>query len=134
MTDEVSALKDANINPVGFVENLEDAFDPHRIFVAPLRSGAGIKGKVLEALARGIPCVLSPVAAEGIGLRNGQECFIARSNDEWLTAIEKLNSDDKLWQDMSKAARSYMAENYSFRRGRIAMREAFEATGMFLQY
>ncbi|WP_371223620.1 glycosyltransferase [Roseovarius sp. 2305UL8-3] len=132
MTGEIKALKGKRIDPVGFVEDMADAFDPHRIFVAPLRSGAGIKGKVLEALARGIPCVLSPLAAEGIGLRDKQECFIARTPDDWVSALQQLDTDDALWQKMSKAARAYMADRYSFESGHIAMREAFEAADLFL--
>jgi len=132
MTDEIKALASDTVKPVGFVSELADAYDPHRIFVAPLLSGAGIKGKVLEALARGIPCVLSPVAAEGIGLRHGHDCFVARTPDEWIVAIMQLEQDDGLWQTMSDMARSFMAESYSFERGRTAMRAIFEAADMFL--
>ena len=132
MTETVKALQSDRIRPVGFVEDVADAFDPHRVFVAPLRSGAGIKGKVLEALVRGIPCVISPVAAEGIGLRDGQECFIARTPDDWIAAIRRLMTDDALWQAMTEAARAYMADNYSFDSGRLAMRDAFEAADLFL--
>ncbi|TDK50406.1 glycosyltransferase [Antarcticimicrobium luteum] len=132
MTDEIKALESDSVDPAGFVQDVADAYDPHRVFVAPLLSGAGIKGKVLEALARGIPCVLSPVAAEGVGLRHGEDCFIARTPEEWIEAITRLNQDDALWQAMSETARRYMAENYSFARGRIAMRAAFEAADMFL--
>jgi GT2 family glycosyltransferase len=132
MTDEIKALASDTVKPVGFVSELADAYDPHRIFVAPLLSGAGIKGKVLEALARGIPCVLSPVAAEGIGLRHGQDCFIARTPEDWIVAITHLQQDDALWQSMSNMARHFMAESYSFGRGRTAMRAIFEAADMFL--
>ena len=132
MNDKVKDLESDNINPVGFVEDLADAFDAHRIFIAPLLSGAGIKGKVLEALSRGVPCVLSPHAAEGVGLRNGHDCFIARTADEWAEAIQRLNTDDTLWQAMSDRARAYMAEDYSFESGRKLMREAFEAADIFV--
>ncbi|VVT23797.1 N-acetylglucosaminyl-diphospho-decaprenol L-rhamnosyltransferase [Roseovarius sp. EC-HK134] len=132
MPSDIAALASRTILPVGFVPQVADAYNPHRIFLAPLRSGAGIKGKVIDALAHGIPCVLSPVAAEGIGLRDGQECFIARTPAEWISAISRLNEDDALWLRMSEAARSYVAENYSFTRGRHAMHEAFEAADMFL--
>ncbi len=132
MTSEIRSLASNTVKAVGFVQNMADAFDTHRIFVAPLISGAGIKGKVLEALARGIPCVLSPIAAEGIGLRDGQDCMIARTPDDWIDAVRCLNTDDMLWQKISDAARAYVADHYSFARGRIAMRAAFEAADMFL--
>jgi GT2 family glycosyltransferase/glycosyltransferase involved in cell wall biosynthesis len=133
MKDSLRDLASEHVNPVGYVDDLAQAFDPHRIFIAPLLSGAGIKGKVIEALARGVPCVLSPLAAEGIGLRNGLDCFIARTPDEWLEAIQKLNSDDRVWHEMSNRARDYMAEAFSFERGKAAMHEAFEAAGILPQ-
>ncbi|MCA1748794.1 MAG: glycosyltransferase, partial [Sphingomonadales bacterium] len=82
----------------GFAESLDETFDRHRIFAAPLRSGAGVKGKVLAAMARGIPTILSPVAAEGIQIRDGQECLIAESAEEWAAAIGRLSKDEKLWR------------------------------------
>ena len=131
MSDEIKALASEAIKPVGFVENAADAYEQHRIFVAPLLSGAGIKGKVLAALAHGIPCVLSPVAAEGIGLRSGHDCFIAHTPEEWVTAIKTLNEDDALWQSLSENARLYMKNNYAFDQGREAMRAAFEAADLY---
>lgn len=131
MDDEIKALKSDTVDPVGFVEQIADAYDRHRIFVAPLRSGAGIKGKVLSALAHGIPCVLTPTAAEGIGLRSGHDCFVAETPKQWVTAIEKLNTDKALWQKISANAQAYMADAFSFNRGRLLMRDAFEAADMY---
>ncbi len=131
MDDEIKALKSDTVDPVGFVEQIADAYDRHRIFVAPLRSGAGIKGKVLSALAHGIPCVLTPTAAEGIGLRSGHDCFIAETPKDWATAIEQLNTDKALWQKISANAQAYMADAFSFDRGRLLMRDAFEAADLY---
>ena len=131
MTDDIRALKTNLVDPVGFVKDIEDAFDQHRIFVAPLRSGAGIKGKVLSALAYGIPCVLSPTAAEGIGLRNGHDCFIAETEEAWATAIQALSEDDALWEKIADNAQAYMRDAFSFERGRGHMREAFEAVELY---
>lgn len=132
MSPEIKALRAANIEPVGFVENQADAYRPHRIFVAPLQTGAGIKGKVLSALSYGVPCVLSPIAAEGIGLRDGHDCLIARTSDEWVTAIMRLYDDVELWEKLSANARDYVAKTCSFEQGRKEMSQAFESIGMFL--
>ena len=62
------------------------------MFIAPLRSGAGLKGKVAAAAAHGIPQVLSPLAAEATGLRHGQEILIASTApEEWLEAVLKCS-------------------------------------------
>ncbi len=90
-----------------------------------------MKGKVLHALAYGIPTVLTPIAAEGIGLRHGHDCIIAKTPDEWVEAIMRLTSDDELWSNMSRAAHSYAASHYSFDAGKEKMKAAFEAIDLF---
>ena len=131
MDDSIRALASDTIDPVGFVDDMATAYDRHRIFVAPLLSGAGIKGKVLSALAHGIPTILTPVAAEGIGLRHGHDCLIATTPEEWAAAIARLSGDDALWTAISTAARGYAAERFSFAQGRAAMKAAFEAVDLF---
>lgn len=131
MKDDIKALASDMVKPVGFVEDISEAYHRHRVFVAPLLSGAGIKGKVVSALAHGIPTVLTPVAAEGIGLRNGLDCVIVEKPKDWEKAIRQLMTDTALWNRMSKAARSYAAERFSFEQGRAKMKAAFEAVDLF---
>lgn len=131
MSDEIKALASDRIAPEGFVEHLSDAYDRHRIFVAPLLSGAGIKGKVLAALAHGVPCVLTPTAAEGIGVRSGHDCLVANTPTEWRDAIARLMEDDALWNAISTNARTYVTETFSFETGRDLMRAAFESVDLY---
>ena len=132
MPDTVRAMARERVVPAGFVENIEDAFDPHRIFVAPLLSGAGIKGKVMSALSNGIPCVLTSVAAEGIGLRHEHDCLIVETVEDWCEAIKRLNTDDELWNRLSANALDYLDKEYSFEKSRRQMLAAFEAADLFL--
>ena len=131
MGEDIRALASDVIDPAGFVEDIADAYGRHRIFIAPLLSGAGIKGKVLSAIAHGIPTVLTPIAAEGIGLRSGHDCLIVETPQEWAEAIMTLSKDDKLWAAMSKAARDYAGQRFSFEAGRVKMKAAFEAVDLF---
>lgn len=114
----------------GFVERVEDAFDRSRVFVAPLRTGAGIKGKVLEAFGSGIPSVLSPIAAEGLGVRDGLEVAIAETPQQWGEAIATLYDDPAAWAAMSDAATKLVTENYSFERAREILKRGFNENGI----
>jgi GT2 family glycosyltransferase/glycosyltransferase involved in cell wall biosynthesis len=131
MSKRIKALASANIDTVGFIEDVNAAYNPHRIFVAPLLSGAGIKGKVLSALAHGIPCILSPVAAEGVGLRDGADCFVADKAAEWVEKIIRLYDNPSLWEKFRQNSLELARDRFSFEKGRDQMRVAFEAVDLF---
>jgi GT2 family glycosyltransferase len=116
----------------GWVADPAEVYARHRLFVAPLRSGAGLKGKVVAAAAHGIPQVLSPLAAEATGLRHGQEVLIAHTPDQWCAAVLQLDSDDA-WRDMSSAAFAYARATWSRERGLALMAEALERLELPLQ-
>ncbi|KEF41546.1 MAG: glycosyltransferase [Cyanobium sp. CACIAM 14] len=108
----------------GWVADAATVYARHRLFLAPLRSGAGLKGKVVAAAAHGIPQVLSPLAAEATGLRHGQEVLIARSPGEWQEAVLHLIADDDAWRAMSTAAFTYARATWSRERGLELMADA----------
>jgi glycosyltransferase involved in cell wall biosynthesis len=120
----------SQVRVVGYVDDIRTAYDSCRIFVAPLVSGAGLKGKVVDALALGVPSVISPIAAEGTTLQNGLETYIARTPAEWADAILRVYSDKALWEAMSEAARDHARRHYSFAAGQRLMERAFEIAGV----
>lgn len=130
MPERFRALADDVINPVGWVKSVDEVYHHNRLFVAPLLSGAGIKGKVLGALAHGIPSVLSPVAAEGTGVQPDHDCVVATTAEEWAAAVATLYADEDRWTKMSRGAKEFIDQQYSFARGRELMRAAFERAGI----
>jgi glycosyltransferase involved in cell wall biosynthesis len=68
MPDDLLRMSRKGIVPVGYIKDLKEIFDRVRLTVAPLRYGAGLKGKVIESLAAGLPCVCTSIAAEGFAL------------------------------------------------------------------
>jgi len=114
----------------GWVAETATVYDRHRVFIAPLRAGAGLKGKVVGALARGVPQVLSPLAAEATGLRHGLEFLQAASPQDWLAHLGTLLADDEAWRAMSAAALAHAREQFSRERGVARMAEALQRLGL----
>jgi GT2 family glycosyltransferase len=114
----------------GWVAQASSVYNRHRLFIAPLRSGAGLKGKVVAAAAHGIPQVLSPTAAEATGLRHGQEIWLAQHPEQWLEGIEELCRNDAAWQAMSLAAHRFARSHYGREQGLALMRAAFQRLGL----
>ncbi len=110
----------------GYAPSLDDVFSGLLAFVAPLQAGAGIKGKVLDSLAYGVPTVLSPIAAEATGLIDGSSTLIAHTPDQWVEHIESLLDSDELWQRIRANSVSLRDRRYSAVAGIDAMKKVFD--------
>lgn len=130
--EELEKLATDDIIIEGYIENVADIYNTCRVFVAPLLTGAGIKGKVIDALAHGTPSVLTPIAAEGTQLRHGLEVMIAETAQEWADSVALLYSDAAMWKKTSKAALKFAGEHYSFEQGRKLMSKALETCDVFV--
>lgn len=93
---------DSRIEILGHLPILNDFFKSIHLTVAPLRFGAGIKGKVIESMAQQRPCVMSPIAAEGLSLDKTLSNLVG-PDDHQVAMILKLLSDPKFNFLASKA-------------------------------
>jgi GT2 family glycosyltransferase len=131
LVDDVRNLESPSVEIAGYVANLDDAFRSCRVFVAPLLAGAGIKGKVLEAAARGIPSVLSPIAVEGTGLTDGVDCLVADTPESWANAVSRLNSDEALWSEISQRSQEAARTRFSYEKGLDMFAEALAKVDIY---
>ncbi|ROH96779.1 glycosyltransferase family 4 protein [Chryseobacterium daecheongense] len=87
---------------LGFVESIEELFMNSRIMVAPLRFGAGVKGKIGQAFEYFLPVITTDIGAEGMQLVNNKNVLIANDKDSFAEAIIRLNNDETLWNTLSQ--------------------------------
>ncbi|MGG5808012.1 glycosyltransferase [Falsiroseomonas sp. CW058] len=97
----------------GFVADLGGYLDQRRLTVAPLRYGAGVKGKVLESMARGVPCVASSIAAEGMGLTHGEDIAMANEPEAFAGAVAWLYQDEAVWSRVRQGGIDYIGRSCS---------------------
>ena len=98
---EIRELVSDDVIVTGFVEDLTTLLDKMRISVAPLRYGAGIKGKIGTAMAVGLPVVATTIAAEGMSLNNGENILVADGAMQFANEIVSLYEDETLWKRIS---------------------------------
>lgn len=116
VTEEIQALdsEKEGIIVKGFVseEELKNLYAQCRIVVVPLRYGAGVKGKVVEAIYNGAPIVTTSVGAEGIP--DVESILkIADEKEKFADAVIKLYSDKEQLLAMAKKTQSYIREHFS---------------------
>ena len=102
-SDDILQLASRSVVIHGFVEDLSGLLDKMKVAIAPMRFGAGMKGKVCSTLGAGLPNVLTSIAAEGLGIENMQNSMIADTADEMVIAILNLYNNQKLWEIISSS-------------------------------
>ena len=100
----------------GYVDDLDSVYRDSSLFVAPLIAGAGVKFKVLDAMASGLPVVATPIAAEGIVEDAGESCFAAITEDPVVMAerIEFFLRHPEAASDVGARARKWAHERFDF--------------------
>lgn len=124
-TDEIVQLASPNIIVHGFVSDgeLSKWYMRCRMSVAPLRFGAGIKGKVVEAMGKGVPVVTTPIGAEGM---MGADQFLAVEStaEAFAARIVSLYNDEEQMENMCELAYNYVEENFSPKNAQSVIEQA----------
>ena len=113
---------------LGFVEDLTPHYEQCRLAIAPLRYGAGVKGKVNQALSFGLPVVGSPAALEGMGLVHGEHVMSAATPRAFADSILAVYDDAELWQSLSDNGRASLEGRFTSQVATSALREALTSS------
>ena len=109
----IQACDSEDVRIRGYVPDVEPYLRNARVFIAPLRFGAGIKGKVGEAMAHGVPVVTTSIGAEGFGLTDGLDVMIGDDPESFANAIQKLYSQQDLWERVAQNSRVRIERNFT---------------------
>jgi glycosyltransferase involved in cell wall biosynthesis len=95
------ALASERVVVPGYIPDVGPYFRTARLFVAPLRYGAGVNGKIGQALGFGLPIVTTPVGAKGFGLVHHSTAMVVETAEEFAEATLALYHDNELWEKLS---------------------------------
>lgn len=123
---EVAGLGDCpGVHVHGHVPDIAPFMDGCRVALAPLRYGAGVKGKVNLSMAHGQPVVATPSAVEGMFLRSGEDVLVAGDAAGFADAVVRLHSDEALWNRLAGNGLESVARHFSFDAARETVRRVF---------
>lgn len=109
----------------GFVEDITPYMDGCRIAVAPLRFGAGVKGKINLSMAHGQPVVGTTCAVEGMHVEHGVDALVADDAADFAAAVVRLYRDAVLWERLSAAGLRNVETHFSLDAARASVRRTF---------
>lgn len=109
----------------GHVPDIAPYMDGCRVGLAPLRYGAGVKGKVNLSMAHGQPVVATTCAIEGMHARDGHDVLVADDADAFADAVVRLYEDQALWNRLASGGLDNVARHFSLDAARDTVRRVF---------
>ena len=125
--ETVLALSSADIFVPGRLDDLDPLFAKARVFVAPLRYGAGVKGKIYSAFGAGVPVVSTSIGFEGMDAEDGLHGIVADDPAAITRAIVDLHKDTDLWSHIASQARQFVVERHGVPAGVQVMKAILES-------
>jgi GT2 family glycosyltransferase/glycosyltransferase involved in cell wall biosynthesis/SAM-dependent methyltransferase len=123
---EITALAGERVVVTGQVPAVEPFLDAARVNLAALRYGAGVKGKVVQALQLGVPVVTTNVGAEGIGIVAGRDALVSEGAAALAEQVLSLFRDPQLCAALSHAGAALVTERFSRAAARSAIGRVFD--------
>lgn len=117
-------LEREHVHVHGQVPDLTPLMEACLVATAPLRSGAGVKGKVNSAMSHGVPVVATSIAAEGMHLVDGRDVLVADTAERFADCIARLSREPALWERLSVNGQENIRLHFSRDRAREALRSA----------
>ncbi len=103
---------DSAVEVLGFVEDIQPLFSSSALFICPIRSGSGVRVKLLEAFASGIPVVSTYLGAEGLARTDGEFCGLADDPAGFASRVVRMLQDPESAATMAARARSEVEANW----------------------
>ena len=128
VTPSIRALAADDVVVLGHVGDLEPYLQGCRLSIAPLRYGAGVKGKVNLAMSYGLPVVATSAAVEAMHLVDGDDVIVADDAEAFAAAVQRVYDDEALWNRLSEGGRANVARHFSRDVARAALRELLAET------
>ncbi|MCW2951431.1 MAG: glycosyltransferase [Conexibacter sp.] len=118
----IRALAGDDVEVTGWVPQTAPYLERARISIAPLRYGAGVKGKIGEAMSHGLPVVTTTIGSEGMALVPGEHALVADGPEVFARAVADLYDDPQLWALLSSSGRAHIGGRLSVAAARDALR------------
>ena len=99
---EIVALATEKVIVAGLQRDVRPFFESVKLSVAPLRFGAGVKGKINQSMAFGVPVVATSIAVEGTQLQDREEILVADEPEDFAQALIELYESEELWNTLSE--------------------------------
>lgn len=110
----VKSLASENVHISGWLDDIRDAYNDAKIFLAPLQIGTGLQNKLLEAMSMELPCITSELANNALGAKPNQEILIGQSPEDYANHVINLLNSNKLCDLLKVNGKEFVTKTYNW--------------------
>lgn len=124
LSEEIRSISSKNVIVHSYIseEELSELYASSRLSIAPLRYGAGIKGKVIEAIFHGTPVLTTPIGAEGLFV-DGEIIRVATDARNFADTFLEMYFDENLWIDLTRKCQNFIHNDFTFARAEAIFKD-----------
>jgi glycosyltransferase involved in cell wall biosynthesis len=115
----------SGINVTGYVEDPNPYLEQTGVMVVPLRAGGGMRVKILNAMAQGLPIVSTSLGCEGIAVTHGQDILIADNPYDFAEAILQVLNEPQLAAQLGRSGRLLAEQKYDYRQACLSLNAVY---------
>lgn len=120
------AKQNKGLKITGFIKDLKAVFAQASVFVAPIRTGSGLRIKILTAMAAGLPIVSTTLGVEGLKVKDKKEFLLADKPNEFANQVVKIIQEINLAKRLSKNGQDFIKKNYNLKNYKRTLRKVFK--------
>lgn len=105
---------DSRVAVSGWMEDIREAYRTARVFAAPMQIGSGLQNKLLEAMAMGLPCATTTIAAAAIGIEDGRHALVADGAEAFAESLLTLLCDEARAEALAEEGYRYVRERFGW--------------------
>ncbi len=108
----VRSLQQPSVYVTGWIDDIRAAYSSAKVFLAPMITGSGMQNKLLEAMAAGLPCVTTRLAADALQATDGVNIIVCDTDEDFAQAVDKLLCDNVHYHRIALAGKKFVEQNF----------------------
>lgn len=113
-TPEVKKLQNDNIEISGWIDDIRNAYNSSKIFIAPMQLGSGLQNKLLEAMSMELPCIMSKLANKSLKAIHNETAIVCETKEDYINAIQLLMENQETCFQLSENGRNFVKNQFSW--------------------
>ena len=107
-------MQNENIKVSGWIDDIRNAYNSSKIFIAPMHLGSGLQNKLLEAMSMELPCIISKLANKSLKAIHNETALVCEMKEDYINSIRLLLENENTCLQLAEKGRTFVQNQFSW--------------------